>query len=67
MLSIIRVQGNQAVATYQVAAANRLLLRSDAWCQNDTTCPFHAQGKGSIPKVGLSSSFIANTAAKPEC
>ncbi|KZP17745.1 alpha/beta-hydrolase [Athelia psychrophila] len=43
--------GNQAVATYQVAAANRLLLRSDAWCQNDTTCPFHAQGKGSIPKA----------------
>ncbi|KAF7965755.1 hypothetical protein HWV62_42002 [Athelia sp. TMB] len=43
--------GNQAVATYQVAAANRLLLRSDAWCMNDTTCPFHAQGKGAIPKA----------------
>ncbi|KAF7970425.1 hypothetical protein HWV62_24169 [Athelia sp. TMB] len=43
--------GNQAVATYQVAAANRLLLRSDAWCMNDTTCPFHTQGKGAVPKA----------------
>jgi pimeloyl-ACP methyl ester carboxylesterase len=39
-------------AQYQVAALNRLLLRADAYCQNDKTCPFKDQGKGSIVRVG---------------
>ncbi|KZP19742.1 alpha/beta-hydrolase [Athelia psychrophila] len=40
---------NVDLATYQISAVNRLLLRSDAYCMNDTSCPFHAQGKGAIP------------------
>ncbi|KZP21579.1 alpha/beta-hydrolase [Athelia psychrophila] len=40
---------NVDLATYQMSAVNRLLLRSDAYCLNDTSCPFHAQGKGVIP------------------
>ncbi|KAF7969924.1 hypothetical protein HWV62_25526 [Athelia sp. TMB] len=38
-------------AAYQVNAVNRLLLRADAYCLNDTSCPFHAEGKGAIPKA----------------
>ncbi|KAK5186997.1 hypothetical protein LTR44_001004 [Exophiala sp. CCFEE 6388] len=34
---------------YDVDAANRALLRADAYCQNNASCPFHSQGKGSIP------------------
>lgn len=37
-------------------AVNRLLLRADAFCIFDDTCPFHSQGKGSVVKV--SSLFI---------
>lgn len=35
----------------QVAAANRLLLRADAYCIYDPNCPFHSQGKGSVVKA----------------
>ena len=41
---------------YDIAAANRALLRADAYCQNNASCPFHNQGKGSIPKVSWQSS-----------
>jgi len=34
-----------------MAATNRLMLRADAYCQNNSSCPFHNQGKGSVPKV----------------
>ncbi|OCL11744.1 hypothetical protein AOQ84DRAFT_373710 [Glonium stellatum] len=37
----------------QIAAANRGLLRADAYCQNNNSCPFKSQGKGSIPKKVL--------------
>ncbi|KZP21575.1 alpha/beta-hydrolase [Athelia psychrophila] len=40
---------NVDLGTYQMSAVNRLLLRADAYCLNDTSCPFHAQGKGAIP------------------
>ncbi|KAF7295808.1 hypothetical protein HMN09_01123700 [Mycena chlorophos] len=32
----------------QVAAINRLLLRADALCIVDPSCPFHEQGKGGV-------------------
>ncbi|KAJ7142072.1 Alpha/Beta hydrolase protein [Mycena crocata] len=41
----------QDMVTDQVAAINRLLLRADAFCLNDTSCPFHGQGKGSVVKA----------------
>ncbi|KAJ7334923.1 Alpha/Beta hydrolase protein [Mycena albidolilacea] len=49
----------QDMVTDQVAAINRLLLRADAFCLEDTACPFHGQGKGSVVKCGLNT--ICNT------
>ncbi|KDQ19582.1 hypothetical protein BOTBODRAFT_170657 [Botryobasidium botryosum FD-172 SS1] len=39
---------NLDLAVYQIKAANRLLLRADAYCIYDATCPFHSEGKGSV-------------------
>ena len=39
---------NQDLIAYQMKAANRLLERADAYCQSDTSCAFHSQGKGSV-------------------
>ena len=36
----------------EIVAANRVLLRADAYCQNNSSCPFRNAGKGSIPEVG---------------
>ncbi|KAJ7491237.1 Alpha/Beta hydrolase protein [Mycena latifolia] len=41
----------QEMITHQVVAINRLLLRSDAFCMTDPTCPFYGQGKGSVVKA----------------
>ncbi|KAJ7105903.1 alpha/beta-hydrolase [Mycena epipterygia] len=41
----------QDMITDQVAAANRLVLRADAFCLTDPTCPFHGQGNGSVVKA----------------
>ncbi|KAJ7871043.1 hypothetical protein B0H13DRAFT_2350109 [Mycena leptocephala] len=41
----------QDMVTDQAAAANRLLLRADAFCLTDPTCPFHGQGNGSVVKA----------------
>ncbi|KAF2494345.1 alpha/beta-hydrolase [Lophium mytilinum] len=38
-------------ANTQILAGNRALLRADAYCQNDPSCPLKAQGRGSVPKV----------------
>ena len=38
-----------------MAATNRLMLRANAYCQNNSSCPFHIQGKGSVPKVRVPS------------
>ncbi|KAJ6493455.1 hypothetical protein C8R45DRAFT_1095947 [Mycena sanguinolenta] len=38
----------QNLVTSQRAAANRLVQRADAFCQNDPTCPFFGQGNGSV-------------------
>ncbi|KAJ7635317.1 hypothetical protein FB45DRAFT_911269 [Roridomyces roridus] len=38
----------QEMITDQVGAINRLLLRADAFCLTDLTCPFHKQGNGSV-------------------
>ncbi|KAJ6473302.1 Alpha/Beta hydrolase protein [Mycena vulgaris] len=35
----------------QVLAANRLLLRADAFCLTDPSCPFYGQGNGSVVKA----------------
>ncbi|KAE9363001.1 hypothetical protein N431DRAFT_550765 [Stipitochalara longipes BDJ] len=34
-----------------MAATNRLMLRADAYCENNSSCPFHDQGNGSVPKA----------------
>ncbi|KDQ19584.1 hypothetical protein BOTBODRAFT_443473 [Botryobasidium botryosum FD-172 SS1] len=39
---------NLDLITSQIKAANRLLLRADAYCIYDPTCPFHSNGKGSV-------------------
>ncbi|KAJ7511143.1 hypothetical protein B0H11DRAFT_1789361 [Mycena galericulata] len=41
----------QDMVTHQVVAINRLLLRADAFCLTDPTCPFYDQGNGSIVKA----------------
>jgi hypothetical protein len=41
----------QDMVTDQAAAANRLLLRADAFCLTDPACPFYGQGNGSVVKV----------------
>jgi len=30
---------------------NRVMLHADAYCQNNASCPFHSEGKGSVVKV----------------
>ncbi|OQU95518.1 hypothetical protein CLAIMM_01707 [Cladophialophora immunda] len=35
----------------EIVAANRVLLRVDAYCQNNSSCPFRNAGKGSIPEA----------------
>ncbi|KAF7295890.1 hypothetical protein HMN09_01132700 [Mycena chlorophos] len=59
----------QDMITDQVAAINRLLLRADAFCIVDTTCPFHAQGKGAIVSAwnALLSKAIASPLSAAEC
>lgn len=46
-----KIQPDQDMVTAQVAAANRLVQRADAFCLNDPTCPFHGQGNGSVVKA----------------
>ena len=53
----------QDMITNQVAAINRLLLRADAFCIIDPTCPFHAQGKGAV--VSAWESLLAKAIASP--
>ncbi|KAK3070243.1 hypothetical protein LTR53_010784 [Teratosphaeriaceae sp. CCFEE 6253] len=36
---------------YDILAVNRGLLRADAFCQNNATCPWHHAGRGSVPNV----------------
>ncbi|KAJ6486961.1 hypothetical protein C8R45DRAFT_1074725 [Mycena sanguinolenta] len=38
----------QELVTPQRAAVNRLVQRTDAFCQTDPTCPFYGQGNGSV-------------------
>ncbi|KAF7359620.1 Alpha/beta-hydrolase [Mycena venus] len=39
---------NVDLISAQYAALDRSLIRSDAYCLNDTSCPLHSQGKGAI-------------------
>ncbi|KAJ7605186.1 hypothetical protein FB45DRAFT_1149088 [Roridomyces roridus] len=39
---------NVDLLSKQYAALDRSLTRSDVYCLNDTTCPFHSQGKGAV-------------------
>jgi hypothetical protein len=34
-----------------IAALNRGILRADAYCQNNSSCPWHSNGTGIIPTV----------------
>ncbi|KAE9398532.1 alpha/beta-hydrolase [Gymnopus androsaceus JB14] len=34
-----------------IAALNRGILRADAYCQNNASCPFHSEGQGSVPRA----------------
>ncbi|TVY92660.1 putative hydrolase [Lachnellula willkommii] len=34
-----------------VAGMNRVMLRADAYCRNNASCPFHSEGKGSVVKA----------------
>jgi len=42
---------NLDLVTDEIQALNRLLLRADAYCIYDPTCPFHSKGKGSVVKA----------------
>ncbi|KAJ7708607.1 hypothetical protein B0H16DRAFT_656201, partial [Mycena metata] len=53
----------QDMVTDQVAAANRLVLRADAFCLTDIKCPFHGQGNGSVVKAW--DTLLARAIAKP--
>lgn len=44
-------QSNVDLISAQYAALDRSLIRSDAYCLNDTNCPLHSQGKGAILEV----------------
>ncbi|KAJ7779885.1 hypothetical protein B0H16DRAFT_1878507, partial [Mycena metata] len=59
----------QEMVTDQIAAANRLVLRADAFCLADPTCPFHGQGNGSIVKAWdtLLTRAIAAPLLAPSC
>ncbi|KAI0376119.1 hypothetical protein F5Y04DRAFT_293194 [Hypomontagnella monticulosa] len=38
-------------AQAHVSSINRALLRADAYCQNEPSCPFRNEGVGSVPKA----------------
>lgn len=50
-LHLLSLKDNFHLVDQQIIDVNRLLLRSDAFCINDPTCPFHTEGKGSVPQV----------------
>lgn len=54
-------------ALTQIAALNRVLYRADAFCLNNSSCPFHEQGKGAVvaayQKVLASAPFNVSTSA----
>ncbi|KAJ7167096.1 Alpha/Beta hydrolase protein [Mycena filopes] len=53
----------QDMVTDQIAAANRLVLRADAFCLTDPSCPFHGQGNGSV--VQAWDTLLARATATP--
>lgn len=53
------MQNNTEVITSGIKASNRLLLRADAYCLYDETCPFHSQGKGAVIEVSFLVTCIA--------
>ncbi|KAJ6493423.1 hypothetical protein C8R45DRAFT_989739 [Mycena sanguinolenta] len=53
----------QDLHTTQVAAANRLVQRADAFCHTDPTCPFYGQGNGSVIKAW--ETVLANSIQAP--
>ncbi|KAJ7837987.1 hypothetical protein B0H14DRAFT_2790225 [Mycena olivaceomarginata] len=52
---------NVDLISAQYAALDRSLIRSDAYCLNDTNCPLHSQGKGAILEVRLNNALYAAT------
>lgn len=52
---LINVQTLSERATNQIEAVNRAVLRADAYCHSDPSCPFRKHGRGSVPRVTISS------------
>ncbi|KAJ6455910.1 hypothetical protein C8R47DRAFT_996593 [Mycena vitilis] len=59
----------QDMVTFQVAAANRLVQRADAFCLADPACPFYGKGKGSVVEAWQTLLVQASHAplAAPSC
>ncbi|KAI1412062.1 hypothetical protein F5Y13DRAFT_180412 [Hypoxylon sp. FL1857] len=51
-------------AQAQINSGNRALLRADAYCQNDPSCPFHSEGVGGVPKA-VHSLFATSPCSEP--
>ncbi|KAH8798718.1 Alpha/Beta hydrolase protein [Flagelloscypha sp. PMI_526] len=49
-LDAVTIRGAPDVDTIkdEAIAVNRMLLRADGYCQINSSCPFHSQGKGSV-------------------
>ncbi|KAH8813875.1 hypothetical protein DL96DRAFT_506221 [Flagelloscypha sp. PMI_526] len=45
---VVRGATDVEYITDEVRAVNRMLLRADAYCQFNSSCPLHSQGKGSV-------------------
>ncbi|KAJ7121509.1 hypothetical protein C8R44DRAFT_786373 [Mycena epipterygia] len=54
---------NVDLISAQYAALDRSLVRSDAYCLNDTSCPLHAQGKGAVLEAFKTAVDLANGTA----
>ncbi|OAA53447.1 protease [Niveomyces insectorum RCEF 264] len=52
-------------AQAHVLSGDRALLRADAFCQNDPSCPFYSEGAGSVPKA-VQSIFSTLPCIEPE-
>lgn len=50
-----------------IKAVNRLLLRADAFCLSNSTCPFHDQGRGAVPKVDFHNLIIHKITLSYHC
>jgi hypothetical protein len=50
----------------QFAAVNRLLVRADTYCVGEPSCPFHADGRGSVLQVSALHFIHQNPSSVPQ-